>query len=193
MHHLPFTHHGSENKISKNYPSVTYNVNKREIRTSYPILKYCVKKRKVYTSYCLLTYVNKREYASNTLLAYADKRKVCTTQPLLTYHVDNREVYTSYPLGKRAPPTLYWCIMPTIGNYTTVTLYWHIVSTRQKYAPATLYWHAMWHESFTCLYHGCKHREFQYIYKFSLTAVNKCQCSHWYSNWWLDETITDCP
>jgi hypothetical protein len=120
------------------------------------------------------------------------RREVCTSQPLLTYHVKNKEIYTSHPSGKHAPRTLYWCIMPTRGNYATATLYQHIVSTRWKYAPATLYWRTMWHKSFTCMYHGCKHREFQYICKLSLTAINKCQCSHWYSNWQLDEIITDC-
>jgi hypothetical protein len=214
MYHLHFTHHVSENKISKNCLLVTYNVNKREIscqeeesihqllftdmstRGKYaPATPYwnIMSRRGKYTPATVYWHVNKSEYATCTLLAYVNKRKVCTSQPLLTYHVENREVYTSYPSGKHAPPTLYWHIMLTRGNYATANFYWHIVSTRWKYAPPTLYWHTTWHKSFTCMYHGCKHREFKYIYKLSLTAINKCQCSHWYSNWWLDETITDCP
>lgn len=93
-------------------------------------------------------------------------REVCTSYPLLMYQANKMEVCTSYPLL-------------------------HMLA-RRKYTPATLYWHTTWHKSFTCMYHGCKHKESQYIYKLSLTAINKCQCSHWYSNLWLDEIITDC-
>jgi hypothetical protein len=97
--------------------------------------------------------------------------------------------------GKHAPPTLSSCQQEGSMRQLSFTDTPRQQDGSMRQLPFTDI--PCGQDSFTCMFHGCKHKEFQYNYKLSLTAINKCQCSHWYSNWWLAEIITDssynCP